>query len=212
MGYMGFGLQKWIYNQKPRKPFKKRESTLGHEYIEIGNVKDFTLGDSIPPSPEGVEERILESKKRNRLNNKLDRIQGIFIIVIVVSILTIIYIKSRQPNTNSSKYGYTPPSYDASDKEKDAIALFLKSGINLLQWNQIESAEEEFERALKIDPENIEVLNYYVLTLSFDCEQNNKNCHKATFFYEKLQKLDESKISQDVKTRIEVVQGILKKK
>ncbi len=31
MGYMGFGLQRWIYNQQPRKPFSRKRKQFGSD-------------------------------------------------------------------------------------------------------------------------------------------------------------------------------------
>jgi len=210
MGYMGFGLQKWIYSQKPRKPFKKRESTLGQEYIDT--ERNFSIEGSFVPNPNGVEERIENSKKRNRLKSKLEKIQSIIFLIMFFFLAIIIIIYIRKPTYNNNQEGVIIIDEEYNKEIQRDINLFIKTGKDNLEWNYINSSIEEFERALKLDPNNIEALNYYVLALSIDCEQNNKNCDKAMEFYEKIKSIDESKIIEGLKIRIEIVDDILKKK
>ena len=42
MGYMGFGLQRWIYTQEPRKFFKKRKRTTGDTDSRRAYGPDYT--------------------------------------------------------------------------------------------------------------------------------------------------------------------------
>ena len=67
--------------------------------------------------------------------------------------------------------------------DTNAISLLLKSGLSHLNNNEIESAIQEFQLAEDIDPNNTEVLAIYILALSIDCEQNDRNCDNALKFF-----------------------------
>lgn len=90
--------------------------------------------------------------------------------------------------------------------DTNAISLLLKSGLSHLNNNEIESAIQEFQLAEDIDPNNTEVLAIYILALSIDCEQNDRNCDNALKFYYTLKKLNESEISEDLKIRMIIVE------
>lgn len=205
---MGFGLQKWIYSQRPRKPFKKRESTLGLEYIDIEQGRSFSKEGSFVPNPIGVEERIEETKRRYRINSKLEKIKYLLYLLIISAIIIAIIINRNKPKTEQ----YKTTVNNNKENIKNALKLFIESGKDNLEWNNINSAIEEFERALNLEPNNIEALNYYVLALTIDCEQNNRNCEKAIETFERLKKIDETKIIEGLQIRVELTETKLEKR
>jgi tetratricopeptide (TPR) repeat protein len=203
MGYMGFGLQKWIYNLKPRRPFKKRVSKLGYETIDLGsNRKQFN--DESVGNKLGTRNSVFDTKNAKNAQSKLGR-NIIIVAFALIIFLTAFYVIQNKSSNSINKDFYTIEEYDIKDKEKDVIALYLKSGVNLLRWNQIEAAQEKFELALEIDPENIEILKFYVMALSLDCERNNKNCDKAVFYFNKMKGIDENKIPIEINQKIEKI-------
>ncbi|MGE0079466.1 MAG: tetratricopeptide repeat protein [Bacteroidales bacterium] len=207
MGYMGFGLQKWIYSQRPRKPFKKRESPLGHEYIYIEQGRTFPAEGSFAPNPIGVEERIEESKKRYRINSRLEKFKYfIFFIMFLTSIIAIIV------NKNRPKIEHEVITNINKENNRNALKLFIETGKYNLEWNNLNSAIEEFERALYLEPNNIEALNYYILALTIDCEQNNRSCDRAIEFFERLKEIDETKIIEGLQIRVELAEIKLEKR
>lgn len=79
MGYMGFGLQSWIYNQKPRKGFDKYK-----QYIDVedskknldyhGSIEDFNL----------ILEKQLQDRKWKHLKRFYYFIGFVFVVLIIV--------------------------------------------------------------------------------------------------------------------------------
>ena len=103
MGYMGFGLQRWIYTLKPRKPFKKREKTIGYDtlddnFLDFDN-KELTFKKKkqkivVSVNIENLEERILERRKNLRFNLLWDRAYNIIAIVALVFIIVLAILKT----------------------------------------------------------------------------------------------------------------------
>jgi hypothetical protein len=103
MGYMGFGLQRWIFTLKPRKPFKKRENTMGYDTLD-DNFLDFdskelafkkrTKRNPKSVNIENLEERIIERKKLFRFNLFWDKAYNSLVIIILIIIVIIAIIKT----------------------------------------------------------------------------------------------------------------------
>lgn len=210
MGYLGFGLQKWIYTMKPRKPFMKRSKKVGYDTIETTENKEFKLKDSVSTNPDILEDSINESKKRINRYFKLDFLNSLFIIlsILVLSILAYWTIKNYESDTKRNNKTFK----EREIREKNnAIYVLTESGMYHLKNNEIENAIKDFKLALDIDSENLKALKYYIISLSVDCEKNSKNCENALEFYEKLKKIDKNAISEELEGRIVIVQEKLKK-
>ena len=100
---MGFGLQKWIYTLKPRKPFKKREKTIGYDTLD-DNFLDFNNKELafekkgrkriISANIENIEERIIEQKRILRFNLWWDNAYSIIAIFALIAIIVIAILKT----------------------------------------------------------------------------------------------------------------------
>jgi tetratricopeptide (TPR) repeat protein len=211
MGYMGFGLQKWIYTMKPRKPFKKRSENFGYETNE-SHERRFKLKEQTLANPERLDERINKDRKRIKLNIKLDRIHSIIYIISLFVIAIVVFVGVRDFGVSQSQENYRIiKSRQAQEKER-SLSFLLKSGIYYLNNTEIESAIKEFELALGVDPTSSDALYYYVLSLSVDCELSNRNCERALEFFEKLKKIDNNKITEELEVRIVIVEEKMKNK
>lgn len=103
MGSMGFGLQEWVYKLRPRKPFKKREKTMGYDTLD-DNFLDFDNKELafkkkgskriIAANAENIEERILEKKKILRFNLWWDNAYNIIAIFALIAIIVIAILKT----------------------------------------------------------------------------------------------------------------------
>jgi hypothetical protein len=182
MGYMGFGLQKWIYNMKPRKPFSKSAKNAGYENYEQAHW-EFKLKESCTSNPEVIDKRLNEAKRRFKFNNRLDDIHSsIYIIAIVVlTIITFIGVNNYKEKNQKNQVIISSRN---QQEIKNALDVIIKSGINYLNHNEVKNAIKEFELALTLEPKNEEAFYYYVLSLSFDCVQNNRNCESAVTHFE----------------------------
>lgn len=63
MGYMGFGMQKWIYAQKPRNPFT-RDQAPGPDTMPGHANHEFTDYGASSQNMESINERISMGKRR----------------------------------------------------------------------------------------------------------------------------------------------------
>jgi hypothetical protein len=85
MGYMGFGMQRWIYSQKPGKFQKYQEENTGHEILgyKTHEIRDpEILEHELKSLDERIEKSIHESELR--LSTKI--IMGVILILCIAAI------------------------------------------------------------------------------------------------------------------------------
>lgn len=144
---MGFGLQKWIYNMKPRKPFKLGNKKPGYDTVEFLNPQEFRPSQTTINNPEILEKRIKASKKRIALRVKVGRIYSVLIIAGILGISALVYqiisnyMSIYQENHNAVVRLNTM-------EEENALAVFIESGMLNMKTNEIEKAIEDFRLAL----------------------------------------------------------------
>lgn len=211
MGYMGFGLQKWIYNLKPRKPFKKGTKGAGYETYQINRYDEFKLKDTGTNNPELADLRLNEAKKRFAISTQNERLFiGLIIIGIIVTI-ALIYRGVENFRSKGNENSKTTTS-KISKERLYALELLIKSGKQYLLNNEINYAINDFKLALNIDTINPVALYYLTLALSIDCEKNLRSCAETIEYFEKLKMLHEESITDELEMRIVVVEEIIKKK
>jgi hypothetical protein len=210
MGYMGFGLQKWIYNMKPRKPFKKSNKNSGFENYDQSN-REFKLKESYSSNPEILDERINEAKRRIKFNIRLDNIHSSIYIISLLALAIFAFFGINNYGERNQET-QTIMSSRKLQEEKNALTVVMKSGINYLNNNEIENAIKEFELAITIEPKSEEALYYYVLSLSIDCENNNRNCESSVEFFETLKTFAKKQRIESLETRMVIVEEKLKLK
>lgn len=95
MGYMGFGLQKWIYTMKPRRPFSRDRKPTGNT-IDTYSVREF---DELPvPKIENIKDKKTAIKKANqRIKISKARYRseynlGVIKLSIIITVLIVITI------------------------------------------------------------------------------------------------------------------------
>ena len=160
MGYMGFGMQKWIYSRNPRKPFAK------------GRIPSFT---SI-----NTYERTFKAQPSKSL--------GKFYIYISILLLglffSIIYLKKDEFLIHSAKIN-NQINEQAIQIDKDAFRFLMNSGIHRLESSNIKGAYSEFKLAYNIYPTNIELQEIMFHTLSILCYNDVKFCQELDDFTQK---------------------------
>lgn len=208
---MGFGLQKWIYTMKPRKPFKKGNKKAGYETVEYFNPQEYTPSETTINNPEIIEERLKESKKRIALSVRKGRIYSVLIVIGLMIIFALVYLGITD---YMSKYqeNYEVAVITTTKEEQNALAVFIESGILHLKSNEIEDAITDFKDALYLDPQNKLALYNITLALSLDCEINARNCEETFEYYEKLKKLDERLVSEELEVRMVVIEEKIRKR
>jgi len=103
MGYMGFGMQSWISNAKPKPFFGRRnnpgtehpENISGHDISNLYHLKQNKLENLSQKKPSSQYMQIL--RKRIRNENRRQRVYGLVIMVFSISILvlTFVYLSHR---------------------------------------------------------------------------------------------------------------------
>lgn len=208
---MGFGLQKWIYNMKPRKPFKKGNKNPGYDTLEFLNSQEFRLSETTINNPEIIEERLKASKKRIALRVRVGRIYSVLIIAGILGISALVYqIISNYMSIYHENHNAVVRLNTM--EEQNALAVFIESGILNMKTNEIEKAIEDFRLALHIDPENRLALYNITLALSLDCELNARNCDETFEYFERLKKLDEGLVSEELEVRMVVIEEKIRKR
>ncbi len=165
MGYMGFGLQKWIYTMKPRKPFKKGNKSPGYDSEEFLNPQEFRPSVITTTDPEILKERIKASKKRIALRVRVGRIYSVLIIAGMLGLGVLVY-QSISDYMTIFQENHNAVVRLNSIEEENAMAVFIESGILNMRNNEIENAINDFKLALYIDPENRLALYNIILALS----------------------------------------------
>ena len=129
MGYMGFGMQRWIYSRNPRKPFVK------------GKIPSFTAVKTYDRNF-----KLQPSKPFGRF--------FIFISILLLGLFfSIIYLKKDEFLIHSNKI-HNQENERLAQIDKDAFKFLMKSGIHRLESNNIVGAYSEFKLAANIKPNN----------------------------------------------------------
>ena len=162
MGYIGFGLQKWIYKQKARRPFSNSRNGISED-------SSFSKNFNVPVGAYNKEQAIENIDKRKKRDFF---IVGSLIVIIVgvgfyFSNSFSIYENENLQNKLDKELGFKLESYtillDSGDK-------YFKNGDYLI-------ASTEYELAYKVKP-SVE-LKKKLLSCYFElCKDNSKFCLK----------------------------------
>jgi len=148
-GYMGFGMQSWLYKKKPRKPFDKREA-----------LPSYT---ALPKYQRTFQ------PKRNK--NRSTRLTAALTVAIIFCFLIVLNYMSTQFVTYSDEHRKELVKNETRF-DNEAFVFLLDSGISELKSQRPEIAFKHFELALNIFPEHKRVNRLYLETLSVLCEKN----------------------------------------
>jgi len=184
MGYNGLGMQRWIYNLRPRRPFSKDRKPYPCDSFER-HQRDYN---PVLPSGSDTKENIFlkylkEEKKTGRFKIMLAILISLFLILFVLAI-----IENESPtNENVEEILDTDVKYSSN------YNYLVKSGYIYIYKFKIEKAISEFRLAIACD--SIPDLAYkgLVYCLIIDCDSNYSSCKEA----EKIIKSRLSKNSND---------------
>ncbi len=160
MGYMGFGMQKWIYSRNPKKPFSK------------GRIPSFTAVDTY------------EGKFKLQPSKPFGRFFIVFSILLLGLFFSIIYLKKDEFLIHSNKV-HNQYNERVAQINKDAFKFLIKSGKNRLIAGNIVGAYSEFSLAHNIKPNDVELNQLLTETLSILCYNDTNYCLKLDVFNSK---------------------------
>lgn len=190
MGYLGFGLQKWIYTQRPRKPFSK-EMKSSCNTISQAELKGFDNLMSDSGNTDALDKKIQERSKRMDERRIVGALVGLLFLAILVFMLYI----SFSGFSNAIKRSPESVKLAKEQVKKDnelAFDLALKSGTNRLANGQYDLAIKELERALRLKPSDVDAERALAEAYNMTCLKSNKNCDKGIKVYTKLIAIDSS--------------------
>lgn len=157
MGYMGFGMQKWIYSRSPRKLFEK------------GRIPSFTSVDTYQRTF-----KVQPSKSIGKFY--------IYISILLLGILfSIVYLKKDEFLIHSYEV-QNQKNEILAQIDKNAFNFLIKSGKNRLENSNIFGAYSEFKLAYKINQEHRELNQLLIETLSILCYNDTNYCNELDEF------------------------------
>ncbi len=149
MGYMGLGLQKWIYRQRPRRFFSKDRKPI-HSEIDVIQVKKF-----LPAFSTGhkVEESLAKRDRYSKIKRRKSKIRSLLSLLLFMILL--IFIKAQ--------FSLDEYAQDLNSRKKaahridknTAYRVMTISGRLAYERGDYTNAYEEFMRAEKLYPKAI---------------------------------------------------------
>ncbi|MCK9451163.1 MAG: tetratricopeptide repeat protein [Bacteroidales bacterium] len=178
MGYMGFGLQNWIFRQRPRPAFSKDRKPTGDTIPRL-DTKEFSIAGRTQKNPEQIEQNkryYLDSIRKRSIKEKI--VSSIILITILLSVF-LLYKHQPWKKYEVSNEDLILAQQRAEQQKKAVFEMTLSYGNRKLLGGEIESAIKEFEHALKIFPNSMEASEGVAKSYLLDCETNQNNCEKA---------------------------------
>ena len=151
MGYMGLGMQKWIYTMKPRRPYSMERK---------GSFTSVPLHKS--------EFKLQPSKDKG---NSL-----YFLYFVIIIALCLFVILSKDKWLEHSEFVYKEKLEIVKEQEAIAFDFLFDSGISRFHARNYEGAYSEFKLAYNINPNNAELNDFLEETLFLLCFDQNKHC------------------------------------
>ncbi len=152
MGYMGFGMQSWVYKMRPRKPFSMERKK------------------SFDPLPNYSREFKIQPSKNENV-----KLKGILTIISAL-VLCFIFVSSGVKFKELSIIHSVKMEKIRNQKDMVAFNFLMGSGVYRLKHNNIQGAYSEFKLAQNIFPENKEAYQLLLETTRILCKNDNKYC------------------------------------
>ncbi len=154
-GYMGFGMQKWIYSRNLRRQLYMRDRIPSFTSLPKYS-RTFTIKPKIKERP---------------------KLKGILIILIVFSVVLIGGVNYKNFISYSNRQTVLVNDFSKL-KDKKAFNFLLNSGKSRIYRNDIIGAYSEFKLAYNIDLVNKELNQLFIEILYILCDQDDKYCNE----------------------------------
>ena len=153
MGYMGFGMQKWIYSRNPKKKLYQKKK-----------LQSFTALSKYS--------RNFKLSYRARENKTLLGLTSLFFVVGLILLVKLSNVKFTEYSNKHTEL--TMVLHE--NKNQVAYRFLIRSGKNRLLDNRALDAYKEFKLAYAIFPQNEELNQLLIETLSTLCKKNSIYC------------------------------------
>jgi len=184
MGYMGFGMQRWIYNQNPRKPFKNREGAGHNNIVERFFAVKGSKRKGLKKLSKEEREELIERIDGRYHNDKTGVIILLFSLVVILSMF--LYFKPwKAPNNPAVSEEVENQIFQ---EKTERFNMMMQYGKLHFMKNDYALAIIEFSTALSLFPENEEALVFLTKSYVNDCTHNNNNCLPAKKYLKLLLK------------------------
>ena len=180
MGYLGFGLQRWIYTQKPRKFFSKDRKPI-HSEIEMFQIKSFTPAFSTSPSSSGEKTNQTQRIKANKSIQRLAIMIG-FVLLITVTVLAV----KAFSFTDYSEEIKLDKMREKKRYESNAYRVMTITGRKAFEKGNYVFAYEEFNRAHKLYPHAVYHQVYLANMYKQLCEEEGFYCNETAAYIQQL--------------------------
>ena len=155
MGYMGFGMQQWIYSRNPKKKLYERRDLRPFKSLHYYS-------------------RIFKLQPRKPENNRYGGFLVVLIIFGFIIMASFTYINFTGYSNNHNKLIFQNETIE----NRKAFNFLINSGKKRLQNNNTSGAYSEFRLAKAIYPKNDEVNQLLIETLSILCNTSDDHCQE----------------------------------
>ena len=183
MGYMGSGLQRWIYTQRPRKFFSKERTNPGSSF-DIGADSGTKVAGRA-----GDKKAARERVDRYFEQSRLARETGILVLAAIVFLLGwLAYTIYTSPNPEISQDEHLHTRHlekirqQNAEERQNAYLLLLQSGDEHFRNRQFEWAIGEYTKAAGIFPEAAEPMARIANSYKYLCEYYGQDCEKVELY------------------------------
>jgi len=198
MGYMGFGLNKWVYKQRPRKFFSRERKPVGdtipkHENNSVYNTDKPQLTGRLNEHQSADE---IADKSLTKRTNKIYRVI-IYCTLLAITLIAIVnYNKKNESRQASAQARYEKVIAREKQEEVDAYKLIYDYGMNSLEKKDYKSAIKEFEHLVYVQAHDLKANITLANALYLYCIEENKECDRALLQYKKLSQLNNTSLYQ----------------
>ncbi|MCB0550658.1 MAG: hypothetical protein KDD19_24015 [Phaeodactylibacter sp.] len=180
MGYMGSGLQRWIYTQRPRKFFSKERTNPGNSFDIGADSGTKVAGRAGKPSE--ARKRVNEYFERNRQARYISLMALLGILMMAGGLAYDLY---HAPTPKYSREDYQKAAHQEAvaqrnaEEQQNAYLLLLNSGDEHFRKRQFEWAIEEYSKAAEIFPKATEPAIRIARSYKYLCAYYGQNCAEA---------------------------------
>lgn len=184
MGYMGSGLQRWIYTQRPRKFFGKDRTNPGNSF-DIGTDSGTKVAGRAG-NPRDARKRVREYFQQSRRARYISLMTLLGIAMMLGGLAYDVYHAPVAPAYSRDAHLETrhreAVRQQNAEQRQNAYLVLLKSGDEYFQKRQFEWAIEEYSKALDIFPDATEPVTRIANAYKYLCEYYGQSCDQAEVY------------------------------
>ena len=183
MGYMGFGLQRWIYRQRPRRFLSKEQKPI-HSEIEMIMIKPFQP--IVLLNITNNESRLSSFKK---IQNRRQKLRIYSLLGLAFFSLLMIFLFTNFSITDKTYSNHNDIRNSINREKSNAYRVLTISGRLASERGKYQFAYDEFKRADKLYPKavyhKVYIGNMYLKL----CKEQKIYCDETKWYINSLKKV-----------------------